>query len=95
MKKLILFISVAFALTSCNEDDNFVLQENNISSIQIQSSFVSTDKNEIPVDFTFYPGTDVQSVTMNIDFDGIVKVNGSTVNGNFVYQLNDDITLPP
>lgn len=38
MKKLILFISVAFALTSCNEDDNFVLQENNISSIQIQSS---------------------------------------------------------
>lgn len=95
MKKLILFISVAFALTSCNEDDNFVLQENNISSIQIQSSFVSTDKNEIPVDFTFYPGTDVQSVTMNIDFDGIVKVNGSTVNGNFVYHLNDDITLTP
>src|SRR5690606_9868557 len=95
MKKLILFISIAFTLISCNEDDQFVYQENNISTLQIESSFVSTDKNEIPVDFTFYPNTDVQSVTMNINFNGTVKVNGSTVNGNFVYHLNDDITLTP
>lgn len=95
MKKLILFISTAFALTSCTEDNDFEYQENSISSLQIKSSFASTDKSEIPVDFTFHSGSNVQSVTIHIQFDGIVKVNGNTVNGNFVYSLNDNVTLTP
>lgn len=95
MKKLILLTSIAFALTSCSEDNQFEYDENNISSLQTQSSFASTDKNEIPVDFTFYSVSDVQSVIMHIDFDGVVKVNGNKVSGNFVYQSNDDVTLTP
>ena len=79
-------------LISCNEDEQFVRNEDGISALQIESSFVSLDKNEIPVDFTFYSATDVQSVTMNIDFDGEIKLNGSAVSGNFQYHINDNVT---
>src|SRR5690554_5226472 len=95
MKKLILFVSTAFMLISCNEDEQFVRNEDGISALQIESSFVSLDKNEIPVDFTFYSATDVQSVIMNIDFDGEIKLNGTTVSGNFQYHINDNVTLTP
>lgn len=95
MKKLILFVSTAFMLISCNEDEQFVRNEDGISALQIESSFVSLDKNEIPVDFTFYSATDVQSVIMNIDFDGEIKLNGSAVSGNFQYHINDNVTLTP
>lgn len=95
MKKLILFVSAAFMFISCSDDDYVERNEKYISALKIESSFVSLDKNEIPVDFTFYSATDVQSVIMNIDFDGEIKLNGSTVSGNFQYHINDDVTLTP
>src|SRR5690554_4995026 len=95
MKKLILFVSAAFMLISCSDDDYVERNEKYISALKIESSFASIDKNEIPVDFTFYSTSDVESVTMNIDFDGEVKLNGNIVNGNFQYHINDDVTLTP
>ena len=95
MKKLILFVSAAFMFISCSDDDYVVSNENYISALQIESSFASLNKNEIPVDFTFYSVPDVQSVKMNIDFDGEVKLNGSTVSGDFQYHINDNVTLIP
>lgn len=95
MKKLILFVSAAFMFISCSDDDYVERNEKYISALKIESSFVSLDKNEIPVDFTFYSTSDVESVTMNIDFDGEIKLNGTTVSGNFQYHINDDVTLTP
>ncbi|WCM43550.1 hypothetical protein MG290_14595 (plasmid) [Flavobacterium sp. CBA20B-1] len=95
MKKLILFVSAAFMFISCSDDDYAVKNEKYISALKIESSFASIDKNEIPVDFTFYSTSDVESVTINIDFDGEVKLNGNIVNGNFQYHINDDVTLTP
>src|SRR5690554_3089970 len=95
MKKLILFVSAAFMFISCSDDDYVERNEKYISALKIESSFASIDKNEIPVDFTFYSTSDVESVTMNIDFDGEVKLNGNIVNGNFQYHINDDVTLTP
>src|SRR5690554_2311973 len=95
MKKLILLVSIAFALTSCSDDNHSLENGDFISVLQMESTFVSTDKNEIPVDFTFYSATDVQSVIMNIDFDGEIKLNGTTVSGNFQYHINDNVTLTP
>ena len=95
MKKLILFVSAAFMFISCSDDDYAVKNEKYISALKIESSFASIDKNEIPVDFTFYSTSDVESVTMNIDFDGEVKLNGNIVNGNFQYHINDNVTLTP
>lgn len=95
MKKLILFVSAAFMFISCSDDDYVERNEKYISALKIESSFVSLDKNEIPVDFTFYSTSDVESVTMNIDFDGEIKLNGTTVSGNFQYHINDNVTLTP
>lgn len=95
MKKLILFVSAAFMFISCSDDDYAVKNEKYISALKIESSFASIDKNEIPVDFTFYSTSDVESVTMNIDFDGEIKLNGTTVSGNFQYHINDNVTLTP
>src|SRR5690554_1629737 len=95
MKKLILLVSIAFALTSCSDDNHSLENGDFISVLQMESTFVSTDKNEIPVDFTIYSTTEDQSVTMDIDFDGEVKLNDSTVSGNFTYHPNDNVALVP
>lgn len=95
MKKLILIASVVLTFVSCTDDNTINGQVDMINAITVESSFVSLDKQEIPVEFTFHGTSEASSYQMNVSFNGIVKVNGSAVNGTFTYHQGDDVTFTP
>lgn len=95
MKKFILIIAIAFGVISCN-DDNIIIDNNDVvTGLQLKTNFVSKDKKEIPVKFELLGNSEITSVTINISFDGTVKVNGNPVQGNFIYNKNDEVALIP
>ena len=95
MKKLIGITMMVLMCSSCTDDNTIDAQQNAISAITLESTFVSLDKQEIPVEFTFHGVSEVNSYQMNISFNGIVKVNGAPVNGAFTYHQGDDVTFTP
>lgn len=95
MKKLIGIASMVLMFSSCTDDNTVDVQQNVISAITLESTFVSLDKQEIPVDFTFHGTSEVNSYQMSVSFNGIVKLNGAAVNGTFTYHQGDDVTLTP
>lgn len=95
MKKLIGIAYMLLMFSSCTDDNTIDAQQNAISAITLESSFVSLDKQEIPVEFTFHGVSEGSSYQMNVSFNGIVKVNGSAVNGTFMYHQGDDVTFIP
>lgn len=96
MKKLILLITIAFGVISCNDDNDIINENNNqISSLTVNSNFASLNKEDIAVSFIPLGNTEINTITMNISFNGTVKLNGNVVQGNFTYNTNDEVVLTP